>query len=154
MKKMLHYRAGSIFWLLIGVFIAIHANQLGLGRLRKPGPGFFFFLSAIFLISLSVIDIIVSIFKKSEKEDVKVSILGPNWKKVLLVVGSLFAYIYCFNILGFISSTFLLLVFLFKAVDPTKWWIAILNSFLTILISYLLFDRWLMVSFPEGILGF
>jgi putative tricarboxylic transport membrane protein len=153
MKKV-HHQIGSIFWLVVGAFVIIHANQLGLGRLRNPGPGFIFFLSALILVSLAAIDLVVTFFGKAKKEDAKEPIWGPRWKKVLLVLGALSVYIYLFNFLGFLLSTFLLLVFLFKAVEPTKWWIAIASSLVTILISYCLFNRWLMVPFPSGILGF
>lgn len=138
----------------MGVFVAIHGNQLGLGRLREPGPGFIFFLSALVLVFLSTIDLAVTFFRKANGENAEEPILGPRWKKVLLVTGILFAYIYLLNFLGFLLSTSLLLVCLFKAVEPIKWWIAIAVSLITILISYLLFDRWLMIPFPSGILGF
>lgn len=51
-----HYRIGSLFWLLIGVYTAVSAYQLGLGSFRQPGPGFIFFLAASLLVILSVID--------------------------------------------------------------------------------------------------
>jgi putative tricarboxylic transport membrane protein len=148
--------APSIFWFIIGVFVAIYAYQLGLGRLYKPGPGFIFFLAGLLLTILSIIDI-AGIFigkyipGKDEKEE---SVwLGFRWQKVLLVLGALSAYAYFFNMLGFLLSTFLLMVFLFKAVKPTRWWIAIVSSLVTTLLSYVIFKVWLMVPFPPGILS-
>ena len=38
-------RIGSLFWMALGIYVAIHAYQLGIGRLRQPGPGFLFFLT-------------------------------------------------------------------------------------------------------------
>ncbi len=153
MKKV-HQRVGSIFWLVVGAFVIIHAYQLGLGRLRNPGPGFIFFLAALFLVFLSLIDLGATFFREAKKESAREPIWGPRWKRVLLVLGALSAYIYLFNFLGFFLSTFLLLVFLFMVVEPTKWWIAMASSFVTILISYFLFYRWLMIPFPMGILSF
>ena len=85
--KTVHHRVGSIFWLVVGAFVIIHANQLGLGRLRNPGPGFIFFLSASLLVSLSAIDLAVTFFSKVKKEDAKEPIWGPRWKKVLFSAG-------------------------------------------------------------------
>jgi hypothetical protein len=76
-----------------------------------------------------------------------------RWQKVLIVLGGLSLYIYFFNVLGFIVSTFLLMMFLFKAVEPTKWWVAIASSIITIIFSYLVFEIWLQVPFPRGVLG-
>jgi len=80
--------------------------------------------------------------------------VGVRWQKVLLVLAGLSLYTYLFNYLGFLTATFLLMVFLFKAVEPTKWWISIVGSLTTILISYGIFQLWLKVPFPQGFLGF
>jgi hypothetical protein len=52
------YLVGTIFWLLIGIITIIKGYQLGLGQVNKPGPGFIFFLAALLLIILSIVDLI------------------------------------------------------------------------------------------------
>ena len=152
-----HQRIGNVFWLMIGMYIAIKSYLLGLGNLRHPGSGFIFFVAALLLIILSAIDLAGTFIKKPKKDQgIEEHPLwaGFRWGKVLLVIGGLSAYIYSFNFLGFSLSTFLLMVFLFKGVEFTKWWIAIMSSLITILISYGLFKVWLKVPFPNGLLGF
>ena len=152
-----HQRMGSIFWLIIGIYITIAAYRLGLGHLYKPGPGFIFFLAGLFLTFLSILDLLVNFVRKPEMDKNKegVSIWrGFRWHKVLLVLGGLVVYVYLFNILGFFLCTFLLMFFLFKAVEPTKWWVAIASSLMTTLIAYALFKVWLKVPFPMGFLEF
>jgi len=152
-----HRRVGCIFWLVIGVYTASHAYQLGLGHLRHPGPGFIFFLSALFLIILSATDLAGSFFgkPKMDKEKERQHIWrNVRWEKVLLVLGGVSVYIYFLNLAGFWVSTFLLMLFLYKVVEPTKWRIAIVSSLITILLSYGIFKVWLDVEFPIGILGF
>jgi len=152
-----HQRMGSIFWLIIGIYVVIAAYRLGLGRLYKPGPGFIFFLAGVLLTILSSIDLLGDFIRKPEMDKDKegVSIWrGFRWHKVLLVLAGLIVYVILFNTLGFFLSTFLLMFFLFKAVEPTKWWIAIASSLITALISYALFKVWLKVPFPMGILEF
>jgi len=152
-----HQRMGSIFWLIIGIYVAIASYRLGLGRLHKPGPGFIFFLTSLILMILSIADLIVNFIKKPEidKEKKEESIWRSlRWDKVLLVLGGLVVYVIFFNIIGFYLSTFLVMIFLFKAVEPTRWWIALASSLITLLFTYAIFDVWLQVPFPQGILGF
>jgi putative tricarboxylic transport membrane protein len=152
-----HRRAGSIFWLVIGVYSASHAYQLGLGRLRHPGPGFVFFLAAFLLIILGAIDLARTFLgkPKTEKEKEGQHIWRDiRWQKVLLVLGGVSVYTYFLNLAGFWVSTFLLMLFLYKVVEPTRWRIAIVCSLITIMLSYGIFKVWLDVQFPTGILGF
>jgi heme A synthase len=147
---------GDIFWLTIGMYIAIKGYLLGLGNLHHPGPGFIFFVAALFLIILSAIDIIGTSIRKLGKDEDRNEHPWTDlrWEKVLMVAGVLLAYILSFDILGFFLSTFFLMVLLFKGVEFTKWWIAILSSLITISISYGIFNVWLKVPFPTGFMGF
>ena len=151
-----HHRVGSIFWLVIGIYITISAYRLGLGSFRQPGPGFIFFLMALLLIILSAIDLGTTFIgkSKSEKEKPEAPLWkGARWPKVLIVLVGISIYNYVFNFLGFLLSTLLLMIFLFKAVEPTKWWVSVLASIITILLSFGLFKLWLKVPFPIGVLG-
>ena len=157
MKKYrnLFQRMVSVFWLTIGLYVCISSYRLGFGSFHEPGPGFIFFLAALLLIILSSIDVGVALIGKGEKKKTDEPVwVDVRWSKVLLVIIGLTIYIFIFNFLGFILSTFLLMIFLFKAVEPTKWWISVLSSLITILISYAIFNAWLKVPFPQGILGF
>ncbi len=148
---------GTIFWLAIGVYVAITAYRLGLGSFRQPGPGFIFFLASLLLVILSTIEvlkILTTESKKKKDEQEKPIWSGVRWGRVLLVLAGLSIYVYIFNFLGFLLSTFLLMVFLFKAVEPTKWWISILGGLVTIFIAYGVFSLWLNVPFPQGVFGF
>lgn len=153
----MHHRVGSIFWLVIGFYTAAHAYQLGLGHSYHPGPGFIFFWAASFLIFFAVIDLAGTFpgKQKVDKEKKEVPIWsGLRWRRVLLVLVGLSAYTYFLSLVGFWVSTFLLMIFLFKGVEPTKWWIAIVDSIITIFLSYVIFKVWLLVEFPTGFLGF
>lgn len=153
----IHQRVASIFWLIIGVYVLIHAYGLGVGHFREPGPGFIFFWASLLLIILSVIDLARIFISKPETDKDKGDKpiwSGVRWGKVLFILIGLSIYICIFNFLGFIISTFLLMIFLFKAVETTKWWIAILSSLINIICSYGIFELWLKIPFPQGVLGF
>lgn len=66
----IHHRVGSIFCLVIGIYTAVHAYQLGLGHAYHPGPGFIFFWTALCLIIFSIIDLLGT-FTDKHKEDKK-----------------------------------------------------------------------------------
>lgn len=150
-------RFASIFWILIGIYVAIHGYWLGLGHLHSPGSGFIFFLAAVLLIVLSATELLITFTGNAamgeEKREMPVW-SGVRWQKILLVLIAVSAYVYFLNRAGFLLSTFLLMLFLFKVVEPTRWWIAILSSIVTTTLSYAIFNRWLGVPFPGGVLGF
>jgi putative tricarboxylic transport membrane protein len=135
--------------------VAIHAYQLGVGNFRSPGPGFIFFFGALFLVVLSVMDLTIAYIERSITDSKIDSIwIGVQWQRLLLVLIAMLAYTYFFNILGFILPTFFLMVFLFKMLEPTKWWFAIIASVITVIIFYFLFKILLDVPFPKGFMGF
>lgn len=144
-------RLSNIFWLLIGLYVSVHAYILGLGKLHEPGPGFIFFLAGVFLSMLSAVGLFVTFFTKAREERTLKNLWsGLRWPKIIIVLGGLCAWIYFFSFFGFFLSTFLLLIFLFRAVEPIKWWMAVLAAFIIVLISYAVFDLWLHVPFPKG----
>jgi putative tricarboxylic transport membrane protein len=151
----IHHRLGSVFWLLVAVYFAVSAYQLGLGDLHKPGPGSVFFLAALLLAIFGVIDLVAT-FVRESKEDTESRPIWSSlqWKKILLFIVFISTYIYFLNLLGFLVSTFLLMTVLFKIAESMKWWIAIFASLITTFISYIIFKVWLMVPFPSGFLGF
>ena len=146
---------GSVIWLLIGIFIAVRSYLLGLGRLQQPGPGFIIFLFALLLIILSLIDLAWSFFSTPAPEEDTQPMWGSvRWQKVLLVLVALFVYAYFLKITGFLLTTYCLMLFLFKIIEFTRWWIAVISSLITIVVSYTLFKWLLDIQFPTGILGY
>jgi hypothetical protein len=67
-------------------------------------------------------------------------------------MSGLFAYVIAFKWLGFLLSTFLLLIFLFKALHPQKWWVSLTLATAAIVFSYVIFGVLLELRLPEGIL--
>ena len=145
----------KIFWIVIGIYVAIHAYQLGLGHFHSPGPGFIFFGAALFLSILGAFDLGGTLIRGPQEGREEDSVwLGVQWQKILLVLGILFAYTFFLSYLGFSLSTFLLMILLLKIVEPTQWWVAILGSMITTLITYYVFKVWLEVPFPKGLIRF
>ena len=144
----------SIFWLTMGMGVCYGGYELELGTLNDPGSGFLFFWVGIIMIGLSL-SILIRAMKETAVPGELKRVLWTEirWKKIVSVLVALFLYAYVFTFLGFIVSTFLLLTFLFKVVEPQKWSWAILGAIISTLTAYGIFQLWLGSQLPKGFLG-
>jgi hypothetical protein len=146
-----------VIWLILGIFICIHAVQLKLGSLRAPSTGFLPFLCGLCLLILGLILVIPNVSKRLREKSRATDGRGPrDWKKFLnpsLTIAMLLGYVLLLDTLGFVLVTFLCLLILFKLSAPEKWLQPFVLSFATAAISYLLFSVWLQCQFPKGLLG-
>jgi len=126
---------------------------LNLGTLHDPGSGFIFFWVGVIMVGLSLIILLRAIRLERKAGELKSLWSEVRWKKIISVLLALFVYAYAFTSLGFILSTFLLLIFLFKAVEPQKWSVAIMGAILSALIGYGVFQLWLGSQLPKGLLN-
>lgn len=143
----------SLFWMAMGIGISYGGYALDIGNLHNPGSGFIFFWVGIFMIGLSLILFINAIREKGTKGELKALWAEISSKKLVSVMAALFIYAYVLTSLGFILTTILLLIFLFKAVEPQKWSWAILGAIVCTLAAYGLFKIWLGCQLPQGLLG-
>ena len=147
-----HDKVSSIFWFSFGSFITIYSLcTLDIGVLKEPGPGFFLLISGIGLCLMAVLIFIHATLSK-ETESIHL-FSGVIWYKPVIVLLIIFLYIYFLRKLGFILDTLLLMIVLFKSVEPQSWRMAILYSFLSVLITWFIFAFWLDVQLPAGLLS-
>ena len=141
--------------LLTGAVFTFESLKLGLGNIHRPGPGFLPFYVGILLSLVVLFSMIGNLFvpkgkkgRDGEKSS-DGSILG-----VVTVVFALLAYVVILAWVGYLISTFLLLIFLFRAGGFRKWAPILTVAFVTLSASYLFFSSWLNIRFPKGFLGF
>lgn len=139
-------RFSSAFWLLLGGVIVYGSYRLGLGTLRHPGPGFLSFWCGVLLGGLSLI-----VFLGGKGQALRSLWTGVRWHKGVYIVTALVVYSLIFTHVGFILSTVLLLIFLFKAVEPQRSAVAVGGSILISLACFVVFYLWLDVQLPRGI---
>lgn len=146
--------AGSLVT-VIGVVFLVASARLGLGTIWDPGPGLVPFMAACLLVLLSFGVILEDRLKKTGAKW-SVQIFGGEKRRgmALMVVLSLFGYLLIMYVIGFKLSTFLLLIFLFKAPEKQSWKAVITAAFLTMACAYFVFNYFLKIEFPKGILGF
>ena len=143
--------ASSLFWLLFGCYVIYESRLYGLGSLTDPGPGFLLFNSGIGLAGLSCLVFIKEVIKPETESLPTLWEEGPWWKPMLCFL-SLLIYTLAVSHLGFVLTTFLLLVYLFTIGRSQRKIIALPVALGTVVIAYLVFDVLLQCQLPRGIL--
>lgn len=143
-------RIQSLIWGLFGLYLVYEGVQLKLGTPRAPKPGFMIFWMGIVILILGGAFFLQSFSSMAEEKRIRWK--AVPWQRGIKVMAALFLYAAVFHWLGFILSTFLLLLFLFKGLEPQKWGTALLISALTVAICYLVFNVFLELQFPPGLL--
>ena len=70
--------------------------------------------------------------------------------KVGLLLVVLVAYTFLLDPLGYLLCTFLLVLFMLRAIDPQRWTVALGMAAVTAVGSYVVFAVWLTVPLPRG----
>jgi len=150
MKKT--YIFANLFWTGLAVAVCIESLQLQIGSFHQPGPAFLPFLAAVLLGILSLISLLQTL--KGTLQDDYNAWAKMSFLKLGLVVASLFLYVLLLNTLGFLLDTFILLLFLFRVMEPYRWTKVLFASLLTIGAVYAFFVVLLDSRLPKGLLGF
>jgi putative tricarboxylic transport membrane protein len=146
------YLIANLVWIALAVAVCVESVRLKVGSLRAPGPAFLPFFAAVLLGILSLISLIQTWREKEESGAGVWS--GTPLVKIGLLVGVLFLYTAVLKVLGFLLATFLLLLFLFRVVEPLRWKTILLVTAVTMGGIYLLFGVLIESSLPKGFLGF
>jgi putative tricarboxylic transport membrane protein len=141
--------APGIF-LLMGLWICLETRQLPLGSFRMPEAGFFPLLLGITLSVLALILLAVNLVTVSPGSG---EALAPR-PEILVLIGSLFASAWLFERGGYLLTMTVFLVIVLKTLAQVRWMNAVALALLGSIVSYLLFDRILMIALPSGILPF
>ena len=142
--------ASSLFWMALGAFVVWSGWDLELGTLTDPGSGFLLFWVGLIMMGLAAGILVTAL--RSAAEVAPPSLARVGWHRVVLVLVALTIYGWALPQLGFILTTTLVLIFLFKGVEPQRWSIAIGGAVASALIAYLIFKVWLGAQLPAGFL--
>jgi hypothetical protein len=138
----------NIFLFLFAIFFAIGAYRLGLGSLKRPGPGFVIFLASMVLLISSAYR---SLFSKGEIP-LRLAFPRKGLTRVLLIIISLFLYAKLMPVVGYLLSTFILTWFLLF-LNGIKIHRALVPSVMISLLSWYIFVK-LGCELPEGFVNF
>jgi hypothetical protein len=149
------YLINDLIWMAVAAAVCYGGLKLGFGSFHAPHAGFMPFLAALVLGLLALGDLVIGLVNgwKEDKEDREIW-ANINWRKLLLTIFLLFVYTILFSTLGFTISTILLLLFLFRMMEPKRWWVVAVSSVACTGLFYLAFKVGLDAQLPRGFLGF
>lgn len=143
----------TLFFLAIGVITTISSWTIGFGKWEDPGPGFMGALSGAALSLFSLIWLVDSWAKRHAggSSSIKFFPEAQSPARIIKVLVPLCGFALLLEPLGFLICTFLFLAFLLKD-DSKSWSRTLLFSLVVSVATYLVFEVWLQVQFPEGLL--
>jgi hypothetical protein len=142
----------STFLLATGIGLCFRASQLGLGQVSDPGPGFTIFLAAAVLVVLSVVLVVSSLWLPKNEAGGESDAI--RWGKIGLILVTLIVYGIVLRRMGFVVSTFLLVVIFLRLIERKNWYVALLSGVAMALGTYVVFEWLLQARLPRGVLGF
>lgn len=140
-------------WLILSVFVFTASLGLGVGAFHNPGAGFIPFWASIGLAFFTCLLPVSGFFKKTEALQGDNLWKGVDWGNNIIAIAALIVYCIALPKLGYLLSTFGLMLVLFSLGKMTSRMI-ILGSLITAMSSYGLFVYFFGTPLPRGILGF
>jgi putative tricarboxylic transport membrane protein len=135
--------------LVLGITIIIMSLGYGLGSLGRPGPGFYpVFIGAA--ISIFALVLLIS----ELRSETSAPLFDQKGAKTLILMTATFSlWIVAMPVLGYVIVTLLSAYAFCKIMKLEGWWEPLAVSGGTALFIYLLFDYWMYIDLPRGILG-
>ena len=138
--------------LALAGYIFLAARALPIGTLRVPQTAFFPKTLALLLAVLALVLLAQTLFgnetlRGSEKIDT------AGWFRIGATLATMAGFALALEPLGYLVTTFLLMVLLLRAIEAQSWRKVIAVALATSLISYAIFAWLLGVPLPAGVLG-
>jgi putative tricarboxylic transport membrane protein len=141
----------SLLLILLAVFIELESIKFPLGTIDNPGPGFFPLILG-FGMAVTAIALALRAWRNTTAE--VHHLFWPvkeGFSKVSLTFVGILLFTALLEITGYMINIFLLFIILLRPIGRQKWSWTISISMGAALVSYLLFDKWLMIPLPRGI---
>ena len=141
----------ALFWLAVALGVTASGWKLRLGTLLDPGSGFMIFWIGVVMTALSLVALAFA-WRESDRSKLGSLWAGLRWWYVPYAAALLMLYAWLLPTLGFPFLTVLLLLVLFKTIEPQGWIAAVAGAGVSTAITYLVFARWLGTQLPLGTL--
>lgn len=138
----------DLLMLVAGIVIAGISLGYGFGSIERPGPGLYPFFVGVSIAAFALL-LLISVLRAQAR----VATLGREGAvRLVLLTASLSLWILAMPLLGYVVATLLATYAMCKIMGLEGWWRPIAVSAGTALFIYLLFDLWLYIDLPRGIL--
>ncbi len=144
----------NIALFFIGVVFLIESLRVGLGSVHHPRSGFLPFFTGVALSIIAFYSVLKNFWAaKREKGRDMEKFFGRFAFNVGKIVAAMIGYVLVLPWLGYMLSTIILFIILFRVGGFRRWALILFCSLLTTTISYLIFSSCLNLRFPKGFLG-
>ena len=143
--------AASLILAALAGLILFEASRLAFGSIRVPQTGFFPSILAILLLFFSIA-LLLQTRRQAGGENRDEPIKSEAWIRISITLAAMLGFALLLEKLGFLLSTFTVMLLLLRVVEPQKWPKVIAVALATALISYFLFARLLNIPLPAGVL--
>ena len=151
------FRRGEVLFVialtLFSLIILFMSLQLGFGRIKAPGAGFFPAFISTFGLVLGILLIVRSLRTTKDQEMKKVFIDRKGFLRLMAMIITFCGWLIVMPWLGFIIVTFLATFAFAKIMGLEGWLKPIMLAIGGSIFIYLLFDVWFYADLPRGILG-
>jgi hypothetical protein len=157
--------AGGIAVILFGVVFLIYNRQYSMDTMANPGPAIFPLIIGAVLVGLGVWQFVQDCVRPTQSDceekgrgSISIRSLRGCLQKdnaergVLLMIGSFILYLLAVQWIGFFFSNLLFVIIASRIMGARKWGGPLALSAGINVFCYLLFEVWLKLSFPRGIL--
>ncbi len=147
----------SIFWIVLGVTIAVWSSTFPFGNLEDPGPAYFPAALGIIIALFGALLLIQARRAKEAKVSRPVESAASRRRavhRVVLYLAGMTLSAVLFEVLGFVLTMFLMILFMMRTIAPQKWNTALFYSLISALGSFFVFRILLKTQLPGGFLGF
>ena len=135
--------------MILGLIVMIVSIGYGFGSFRRPGPGLYPFFVALMIITSSTLLLAVGLKSKGFEP-----LFNRRTFKIFVMMFVTFIFwIIAMPFLGYVLVTFAATYCFCKVMRLEGWMKPLVLSAGTALFIYLLFDYWLYIDLPRGILG-
>jgi putative tricarboxylic transport membrane protein len=145
-------RISALFFLGLSLFICEQSVVIGLGTPGTPGSGLLSFGAGVG-VGLLALWLLIQSFRSKKTHDEVQGDGTFRWGKFLLVCICLFGYAIVVDWLGFVLTTFVVVLALFHVLESKKGWLVVIKAALIAIGNYFFFVGWLGLSLPQGFLG-
>jgi putative tricarboxylic transport membrane protein len=137
----------------VSVWLLRETGKLLFGTMRAPQTAFFPKVLAALLLIFSLVLLFQS-WRSGNHGAAIVKIEMEGWNRIGATLVTLIGFAFVLERLGFLISTFILMVLLLRAVEPGKWPRVIGFALGTSLAAYFIFAWLLNIPLPSGLFGF
>jgi putative tricarboxylic transport membrane protein len=142
----------SVVLLVLGGAIAIGSLRYEWGTLDSPGAGFLPFFAGAGMAGFSAVTLLQSL--RRGWLPLREAWKGAQWLRPAIVTACLLLYSAFLRDLGFLISTGILMIYLYRVLEPSGWKETFFAALATTLGFYLVFQTLLHAQLPRGMLGF